>query len=575
MSTKQLDHVTMEPCTTVLSADPQKKGEDNVDQQKITILYCRLSNEDLVDGESNSIANQRSILSSYAASHGFTNTKVLVDDGYTGTNFNRPGVREGLALVEQGLVGTWIVKDMSRFGRDYLQVGRFTEIVFPSYDVRFIAVNDAVDSAKGDNDFTVIRNVFNDFYAKDTSKKVRAVMNAKGTSGKHLGGPPYGYRADPQDKNHWILDEDAAPIVKRIFDLTIAGVGPSRIARILEADKVLTVKALYAQQKGKPLPERPCHWIEQSVVNILERMEYTGCTCNFKTHSKSYKLKKRIPNALEDMFILPDTQEAIVPKEQWDRVQELRKHKRRMTKAERQGLFSGLVVCADCGSKLHFATCKNFEGRQDHYVCAKYKSGRGTCSAHYIREDVLRDVVLERIRAVTDYIRADVEGFQEEWLMCRREEQEKSIREDKRRLEKAKKRLADIDKLITRIYEDMVLGSLSQERYLKMLEGYEAEQAALNNEVIGLEDWVATREEMEDNVDQFLALLEKYVDIPELTPTIVNEFIKQIIVYAPDKSSGKRTQKVKIVFNFLEEVEVPEISEPVITKTTYGRRKTA
>ena len=575
MSTKQLDHATMEPCTTVLSADPQKKGEDNVDQQKITILYCRLSNEDLVDGESNSIANQRNILSSYAASHGFTNTRVLVDDGYTGTNFNRPGVQEGLALVEQGLVGTWIVKDMSRFGRDYLQVGRFTEIVFPSYDVRFIAVNDAVDSAKGDNDFTVIRNVFNDFYAKDTSKKVRAVMKAKGTSGKHLGGPPYGYRADPQDKNHWILDEDAAPIVKRIFDLTIAGVGPSRIARILEADEVLTVKALYAQQKGKPLPERPCHWIEQSVVNILERMEYTGCTCNFKTYSKSYKLKKRIPNALEDMFILPDTQEAIVPKEQWDRVQELRKHKRRMTKAERQGLFSGLVVCADCGSKLHFATCKNFEGRQDHYICAKYKSGRGTCSAHYIREDVLRDVVLERIRAVTEYIRADVEGFQEEWLMCRREEQEKSIREDKRRLEKAKKRLADIDKLITRIYEDMVLGNLSQERYQKMLEGYEAEQAALNNEVIGLEDWVATREEMEDNVDQFLALLEKYVDIPELTPTIVNEFVKQIIVYAPDKSSGKRTQKVKIVFNFLEEVEVPEISEPVITQTTYGRRKTA
>ena len=575
MSTKQLDHATMEPCTTVLSADPQKKGEDNVDQQKITILYCRLSNEDLVDGESNSIANQRNILSSYAASHGFTNTKVLVDDGYTGTNFNRPGVQEGLALVEQGLVGTWIVKDMSRFGRDYLQVGRFTEIVFPSYDVRFIAVNDAVDSAKGDNDFTVIRNVFNDFYAKDTSKKVRAVMKAKGTSGKHLGGPPYGYRADPQDKNHWILDEDAAPIVKRIFDLTIAGVGPSRIARILEADEVLTVKALYAQQKGKPLPERPCHWIEQSVVNILERMEYTGCTCNFKTYSKSYKLKKRIPNALEDMFILPDTQEAIVPKEQWDRVQELRQHKRRMTKAERQGLFSGLVVCADCGSKLHFATCKNFEGRQDHYICAKYKSGRGTCSAHYIREDVLRDVVLERIRAVTEYIRADVEGFQEEWLMCRREEQEKSIREDKRRLEKAKKRLADIDKLITRIYEDMVLGNLSQERYQKMLEGYEAEQAALNNEVIGLEDWVATREEMEDNVDQFLALMEKYVDIPELTTTIVNEFIKQIIVYAPDKSSGKRTQKVKIVFNFLEEVEVPEISEPVITQTTYGRRKTA
>ena len=417
--------------------------------------------------------------------------------------------------------------------------------------------------------------MFNDFYAKDTSKKVRSVMKTRGTSGKHLGKPPYGYRPDPQDKDHWILDEDAAPVVKRIFDLAIAGKGPSQIARILEADGVLTTKALYAQRKGKPMPERPCHWVEQSVAGILERMEYTGCICNFKTYSKSYKLKKRIPNALENMFILPGAQEAIITQEQWDRVQELRQHKRRMTKAERQGLFSGLVVCADCGSKLHFATCKNFDGKQDYYVCAKYKSGRGTCSAHYIREDVLRDVVLERIRAVTDYIRADVEGFQEDWLMCRREEQEKSIREDKRRLEKAKKRLADIDKLITRIYKDMVLGNLSQERYQKMLENYEAEQAALNNEVIGLEDWVATREEMEDNVDQFLALLEKYVDIPELTPTIVNEFVKQIIVYAPDKSSGKRTQKVKIVFNFLEEVEVPEISEPVITKTTYGRRKTA
>ena len=575
MSTKQEDHVIIEPCTTVLSADPHKKGDNNVDQQKITILYCRLSNEDALDGESNSIANQRAILTRYAAERGFTNTRILVDDGYTGTNFNRPGVQEGLSLVEQGLVGVWIVKDMSRFGRDYLQVGRYTEIVFPSYDVRFIAVNDGVDSERGDNDFTPFRNLFNDFYAKDTSKKVRSVMKTRGTSGKHLGKPPYGYQPDPQDKDHWILDEDAAPVVKRIFDLAIAGAGPSRIARILEADGVLTTKALYAQRRGKPMPERPCHWVEQSVVGILERMEYTGCVCNFKTYSKSYKLKKRIPNTSEDMFILPNTQEAIVPKEQWDRVQELRQHKRRPVKGERQGMFAGLAVCADCGSKLHFATCKNFDGKQDHYVCAKYKSGRGTCSAHYIRGDVLRDVVLERIRAVTEYIRADVEGFQEDWLMCRREEQEKSIREDKRRLEKAKKRLADIDKLITRIYEDMVLGNLSQERYQKMLEGYEAEQAALNNEVIGLEDWVATREEMEDNVDQFLALLEKYVDIPELTQTIVNEFIKQIIVYAPDKSSGKRTQKVKIVFNFLEEVEVPEISEPVITKTTYGRRKTA
>ena len=546
-----------------------------MDQQKITILYCRLSNEDTLDGESNSVQNQRAILTRYAADHGFTNTRILVDDGYTGTNFNRPGVQEGLSLVEQGLVGTWIVKDMSRFGRDYLQVGRYTEIVFPSYDVRFIAVNDGVDSERGDNDFTPFRNLFNDFYAKDTSKKVRSVMKARGTSGKHMGKPPYGYRSDPQDRDHWILDEDAAPVVKRIFDLTIAGKGPCQIARILEADGVLTTKALYAKQKGKPMPERPCHWHEQSVVGILERMEYTGCVCNFKTYSKSYKLKKRIPNAKEDMFILPGTQEAIVPQEQWERVQELRKNRRRITKGERQGLFSGLLFCADCGSKLNFATCKRFEGKQDRYVCSKYRSGRGTCSGHIIREEVLRDVVLERIRAVTEVIRSDVEGFQEDWLHCRREDQEKSIREDKRRLAQAKKRLADIDVLMTRIYEDMALGSLSQERYQKMAEGYEAEQASLNNEIIGLEDWVETREEMDDSLDQFVALVERYVDIPELTPTIVNEFIKKIIVYAPEKAGTKRTQKVKIIFNFLDELDMPEIGEPVVTETTYGRRKTA
>ena len=275
------------------------------------------------------------------------------------------------------------------------------------------------------------------------------------------------------------------------------------------------------------------------------------------------------------MFILPDTQEAIIPQEQWDQVQELRKNKRRITKGERQGLFSGLLFCADCGSKLNFATCNRFEGRQDRYICAKYRSGRGACSGHIIREEVLRDVVLERIRAVTEMVRSDVEGFQEDWLQCRREDQEKSIREDKRRLAQAKKRLADIDVLVTRIYEDMVLGNLSQERYQKMAESYEAEQASLNNEIIGLEDCVATREEMDDSFDRFAALVEKYVDIPELTPAIVNEFVKKIVVYAPEKQGTRRIQKIRIIFNFLNELDMPEISEPIVTETTYGRRKTA
>ena len=406
------NHDNIIPNTPILSADPNVKEDVMTDQQKITILYCRLSNEDSQDGESNSIQNQRELLTRYARDHGYTNLKVLVDDGYTGTNFQRPGVQEGFELVKQGLVGCWLCKDLSRFGRDYLTVGQYTDIIFPSYDVRFIAVNDGVNSQRGDGEgFAAIRNLFNEWYPRDTSKKGRISLHQRGTSGKQLGKPPYGYRCDPNDKDKWILDEEAAPVVKRIFDLCIGGKGPEQISRILERDQFLTTKALYASRKGKPLPKNPYGWKDQSIVGIPERQEYTGCTCNFKTYSKSYKLKKRISNNPEDMFIVPDTQEAIVSQAQWDRVQELRKNKRRPAKAERQGLFSGLLYCADCGGKLHFATCKSFEGKQDHYVCSKYKSGRGDCSAHYIREDVLRELVLERIQAVNEYIRRDVEGF--------------------------------------------------------------------------------------------------------------------------------------------------------------------
>ncbi len=574
--TNQESYVNNEVCTPILSADPGAKEGAMKDQQKITILYCRLSNEDQLDGESNSIQNQRNYLTRYAEDHGYTNLKVLVDDGYTGTNFNRPGVQEGFSLVKQGLVGCWLVKDLSRFGRDYLTVGQYTDIIFPSYDVRFIAVNDGVDSEKADNEgFTAIRNLFNEWYPRDTSKKVRVSLRQRGTSGKHIGRPPYGYRCDPEDKDRWIIDEDAAPIVKRIYDLCMAGYGPSRIARMLEADEVLTTKALYAVRKKKPLPDRPYHWTEQSVAGILERPEYTGCTCNFKTYSKSYKLIKRIPNAKEDMFILAGTQEAIVPQAQWDRVQELRKNKRRLAKAERQGLFSGLLYCADCGSKLHFATCKSFEGKQDHYVCAKYKGGRGVCTAHYIREDVLRELVLERIRAVNAFIRQDVDGFQEEWLRCRREDQEKNLRDDRRRMEKAKKRLADLDLLISRLYEDSVLGTLSMERYRKMSADYEAEQERLRLEIEETKEWVLQQEEMNESLDAFIALAEKYVEVPELTQAIVNEYIKKIVVYAPDKSGGRRQQKIKIYFNFLDDVEIPAISAPAISETRRESRKTA
>ena len=545
-------------------------------ESKITALYERLSRDDDNAGDSNSIVNQKKYLESYAQQRGYTNCRHYTDDGWSGGNFERPAWKQLIADIEAGKVAHVIVKDMSRAGRDYLQTGFYTEVFFRQHGVHFVAIANSVDSDdQNSNEFAPFLNIMNEWYPRDTSKKVRVSLRQRGTSGKHMGKPPYGYRCDPEDKDHWILDEEAAQVVKLIFDLCIDGKGPEQIARILEEKQILTTRALYAKRKKKPMPERPYYWGNQSIVAILEWQEYTGCTCNFKTYSKSYKLKKRIPNEPEDMFYLPDTQEAIVSQAQFDRVQELRKNKRCPVKAERQGLFSGLLFCADCGSKLHFATSKRFEGKQDRYVCCHYKSNRGTCTAHYIREDVLREIVLERIRAVNEYIRDDVDAFQEEWLQCRRTDQERSIRDDKKKVEQAKKRLFDLDVIISWLYEDYVLGNLSQDRYKKMSADYEAEQERLKLEIEVIEEWVERREEMNDGLDAFIVLTQKYVDVEELTQTIVNEYIKKIVVYAPDKSSGKRTQKVKIYFNFVDDVDIPIIFEPITTETTYGPRKTA
>ena len=390
--------------------------------------------------------------------------------------------------------------------------------------------------------------------------------------------PPsgYGYLEDPMRKGHWIIDPETAPVVRRIFDLAMQGKGPESIASILEKERILMPSAVYNQRQGNPLSAHPYHWSDATVCAILERIEYTGCTCNFKTYSKSYKLKKRIHNKPEDMVITENTQEAIVPKELWDRVQELRQQRHRsIQRAEREGMFAGITYCADCGGRMHFATCKSFEGKQDHYVCSKYKSGRGDCSAHYIREDVLRELVLERIQAVNEYIRDDVEGFQEEWLHYRRADQERDIREDQKRMEQAKKRLATLDVVMSRLYEDYALGEISKEKYKKMTSDYEAEQERLKLEIETTEEWVEQRQAMGDDLDAFIALTKKYVDVTELTQTIVNEYIKKIIIHAPDKSGGKRRQKVEIFFNFVDDVEIPVLAEPMIAESTLGRRKTA
>ena len=426
----------------------------------------------------------------------------------------------------------------------------------------YIAINDGVDSAKGDNDFTPFRNLFNDFYAKDTSKKVRAIKKAQGMAGEHLIKPPYGYIVSSTDKKQWIVDEEAAAVVKRIFDLCIDGKGPMQIAKILKEDNVLIAKAYYAKKKGKALPDNPYNWKDSSIVGILERMDYCGHTVNFKSYSKSYKLKKRIPTTKEQQAIFYNTHEAIVEDAVFERVQELRANKRRPTKAERQGLFSGLVYCADCGSKLHFATCKSFNGSQDHYRCAKYKSNTGSCTAHFIREEVLKQIVWGRIFDVTALFFDDIMAFREMMYQQRSVETEKEMKRRKREVGQAQKRIAELDRIFKRIYEDDISGTISHERFLKLSAEYEAEQRELEEKVKSEQQKVDTYEQNKSDFDSFSAIIRKYMGIKELTPTIVNEFIKKIIVHAPEKVDGKRVQKVDIVFNFIGEINFLSDTQP-------------
>ena len=525
----------------------------------ITALYARLSQEDALDGESNSIANQKKILLKYATDNHFSNPTFFIDDGVSGVTFDRPGWNEMIRLAEAGKVQTVIVKDMSRMGRDYLKVGYYTESFFAERDIRYIAINDGVDSDKGDNDFTPFRNLFNDFYARDTSKKIRTVMRAKGNAGEHLcTNPPYGYMKDPADKKKWIVDEEAAEIVKRIFDLCIAGKGPMQIAKLLTAEHILTVKAHYAQRAGKPLPEKPYHWDPKSVAGILERPEYTGCTVNFKTYSKSHKLKKRLYNVPENQRIFPNTQPAIIDEQVFVRVQELRENKRRPAKqAERQGLFSGLLYCADCGSKLHFATGKNMTPQQDCYRCSRYKSNTGDCTMHFIREETLKLFVLQRIFDVTALFFDDAMAFEEAAKKQHFQEAEKEAQKRKREIAQAEKRIAELDRIFKRIYEDDISGTISHERFLKLSTDYEAEQRELTEQVKTWREVVEIFEQDRSDFDSFAAIVRKYVGIRELTPTIVNECVKKIIVHAPDKSSGHRRQKIELVWNFIGEVNLP------------------
>ena len=439
-------------------------------QQLITALYPRLSHEDELQGESNSISNQKRILETYAKQNGFGNLKWYTDDGYSGANFQRPGFQSMLADIEAGLVGTVIVKDMSRLGRNYLQVGMYTEMIFPQKNVRFIAINDGVDSAQGDNDFAPLRNIFNEWLVRDTSKKIRAVKRSKGMSGKPVTSKPvYGYLMD-EDEN-FIIDGEAAPVVRQIYSLCLAGNGPTKIARVLTEQQTPTPGTLEYRRTGSTRRYHPgyeCKWATNTVAHILENREYTGCLVNFKTEKVSYKVKQSKENPAEKQVVFENHHEPIIDRDTWERVQELRKQRKRPNRYDEVGLFSGILFCADCGSVMYQQRYQTDKRRQDCYICGSYKKRTRDCTAHFIRTDLLTEGVTESLRQVTSYAAKHEARFMK--LLTEQTEDGSKRRNaaKKKELEAAEKRIAELSAIFNRLYEDSVTGRISDERFTEL-----------------------------------------------------------------------------------------------------------
>ena len=519
---------------------------------KITALYCRLSRDDDQQGDSNSIVNQKAFLARFAREKGFRNIEYFVDDGYSGANFQRPDWQRMMALVDEGKIGTIIAKDMSRIGRNYLEVGMYTEITFPQNHVRFIAVNSGVDSAnQQDNEFAPFLNIINEFYVRDGSKKVRASMKLKGESGEYLTTiPPYGYMKDPEDKKKWVVDAEAASVVRRIFSLCVDGNGPTQIARILREKQVPT-PTVYQSRMGQAVrcipPDNPYNWNGSTVSAILERMEYCGHTVNFKTHRQSYKIKKTIENPPEQWKIFRNTHEAIVDEETFERVQELRRNKRRPAKTGKTNLFSGVAYCADCGEKMYYCTTQNFEERQDHFVCStSRKKGKDVCGTHFIRAVVLEKGVLRFLQILLWYI-SDCESlFREKLGAKRKEDFKKELSAKRRQLTQAQRRIEELDRLFKRIYEDNISGKINDSRFQKLSGDYENEQAELTKKVQTLEQEIVKQQEEADSIEQFIRRAKKYPELTELTPAVLHDLVNKVYVCAPDKSSGHRVQDVRI-----------------------------
>ena len=535
-----------------------------LNQEEITALYCRLSQDDKQEGDSNSIINQKKILKKYALDRGYTNIQFYIDDGVSGTTFNRAGFQSMIADVEAGKVKRVIVKDMSRLGRDYLQVGMYTEIFFPEHDVHFIAVNDGVDSNQEDNEFTPFRNIINEWYAKDTSKKIRAVKRSKGMAGEHIGShPPYGYMKNPENKKEWIIDEEAAEVVREIFRLCVGGYGPTRIAHILTERKILCPTYYALEKGGKPrtaLPADKYTWNGPVVAKILDRMDYLGHTVNFKTHVKSYKVHKTIYNSPDQWKVFEGTHEAIIDKETFEIVQKIRAGKRRPTRMGEMPMFSGLLYCADCGRKLSFHRKADEPAEKHHYLCENYRSNTANCTMHYIRNVVVERIVLENLKEVIQYVSNYEDEFVRMIMDSDMRQRNRELSQKKKRLAEIQKRIGELDTIFQRIYEDNIIGKLSDERFMKMSKGYEDEQRTLQTEADGIQSELQQEEKKSVDVKRFLAIVKKYTDLTELTPEILREFIDKIIVHAPDKSSGRRLQEIEIIYNHIGEFDRSKVT---------------
>ena len=527
----------------------------------ITALYARLSKDDEQQGESLSIENQKRILETYARDNGFLNCRFFVDDGWSGANFQRPGFMEMMDCVENGEVKCVITKDLSRMGRNYLQVGMFTEITFPKKGVRFIAINDGVDSAQGDNDLTPLKNLFNEWMVRDTSRKIKAVFRSKGMSGKPLTSQPvYGYLKG--EDGHFIIDEEAAPVVRQIFSLCLAGNGPTKIARVLTEQEIPTPGTLEYRRTGSTrryYPDYPYKWATNTIVHILERKEYLGHTVNFKTEKISYKVKSSVENPEEKQAVFENTHEPIIDPATWERVQELRKQRKRPNRYDEVGLFSGILFCADCGSVLYQQRYENKTRKQDCYICGNYKRRVKSCTAHFIRTDLLTAGVTANLSKITAYAAKHEKQFMKLLIEQNEDGGKRRNAARKKELDAAEKRIAELSAIFKRLYEDSVTGRISDERFAELSADYEAEQRQLKERAAELQGELSKAQEATVNAGKFMNIVRKYTSFEELTPTLLREFIEKIVVHECSYDENKnRRQEIEIYYSFVGKVDLPE-----------------